>query len=78
MPEYLIIWDRMFGTFAREEEEVKYGVYPRINSVNPFKVYFHGYAKLIQQMWHAPSWRYRLLLLIKPPIWAWKQEQQRK
>lgn len=74
----LIIWDRLFGTFAREQEPVKYGVYPRINSVNPIKVYFHGYVQLMQKLWHAPGWKYRLQLLVKPPIWAWQQEQQRK
>ncbi|RLV60455.1 sterol desaturase family protein [Parashewanella curva] len=73
-----IIWDRMFGTFAREEEEVKYGVFPRINSVNPFKVYFSGYVKLTKQLWNAPSWGYRWNLLVKPPIWAWEQEQAAK
>lgn len=73
-----IIWDRMFGTFAKEEEEVRYGVFPRINSVNPFKVYFHGYVKLCQQLWHAPNWNYRLQLLIQPPIWAWKRERETK
>lgn len=72
----LIIWDRMFGTFVCEDEKVKYGVYPRINSVNPFKVYFDGYVKLGQQIWRAPNWAYRLRLLIKPPIWAWQQKQK--
>lgn len=74
----LIIWDRMFGTFAREEEPVKYGVYPQVHSINPFKVYFHGYTKLIKQLWLAPNWRYRFNLLVKPPVWAWQQEQRRK
>ncbi|MEC8427276.1 MAG: sterol desaturase family protein, partial [Pseudomonadota bacterium] len=41
-----IIWDRMFGTFAEEKEPVRYGVFPRINSVNPLKVFFSGYVKL--------------------------------
>ncbi|WP_417436677.1 sterol desaturase family protein [Idiomarina abyssalis] len=70
-----IIWDRMFGTFAKEEEAVRYGVFPRINSVNPVKIFFSGYAKLLQQLINAPSWRYRWKLLVKPPIWAWQQEQ---
>ena len=74
----LIIWDRMFDTFAREEEPVKYGVYPQIHSINPFKVYFHGYTKLIKQFWLAPNWRYRFKLVVKPPVWAWQQEQRRK
>lgn len=73
-----IIWDRLFGTFAREEAEVKYGVFPRINSVNPFTVFFSGYTKLFRQLIQAPSWEYRFKLLIKPPIWAWQQEQKSK
>lgn len=73
-----IIWDRLFGTFAREEETVRYGVFPRINSVNPVKVYLHGYAKLVQQLWKGPNWRYRFNLLVKPPIWAWQYEQEQK
>ncbi|MGL6315077.1 sterol desaturase family protein [Vibrio sp. WXL103] len=72
----LIIWDRMFGTFAREDEKVKYGVFPRINTVNPFKVYFDGYVKLGQHIWNAPNWSYRLQLLIKSPIWAWQQKRK--
>lgn len=71
-----IIWDKMFGTFAAEEEKVRYGVYPRINSVNPLKVFFSGYAKLLSRMWHAPSWSYRWNLLVKSPTWAWQQEQK--
>lgn len=73
-----IIWDRMFGTFAREDEKVRYGVFPRINSVNPFKVFFDGIGKLGSRLWYAPSWGYRMKLLIKSPTWAWEQEQKRK
>ncbi|MEF1230966.1 hypothetical protein QTO02_26470, partial [Vibrio fortis] len=74
----LIIWDRMFGTFAREEETVRYGVFPRINSVNPLKVYFHGYTKVLSQLWNAPNWPYRMQLLVQPPIWAWRRERESK
>lgn len=73
-----IIWDRMFGTFAEEKETVRYGVFPRINSVNPFKVYFHGFIKLFRQIGQADSWGYRLQLLYRSPGWAWQQEQDRK
>ncbi|MFA0411331.1 sterol desaturase family protein, partial [Vibrio splendidus] len=41
-------------------------------------VYFHGYVKLCQQLWHAPNWNYRLQILIQPPIWAWKRERETK
>lgn len=74
----LIIWDRMFGTFAKEEEKVRYGVFPRINSVNPVKIFFDGYIKLGKELANAPSWSYRMKLLVKPPIWAWEQKQKQK
>ena len=73
-----IIWDRMFDIFAREDEKVRYGVFPRINGVNPIKIYFDGYWKLLKRLITAPSWRYRWNLLIKPPIWTWQQERKHK
>ena len=71
-----IIWDKMFGSFAEEKETVSYGVYPRINSVNPLVVFFSGYGKLLQRLWSAPSWSYRAKLLFRSPTWAWQQEQK--
>jgi len=74
----LIIWDRMFGTFAEENETVNYGVFPKVNSINPIKVFFSGYVTLIKRLWRAPTWRYRISLLTKSPTWAWQQEQKIK
>ncbi|CAA0105058.1 Uncharacterised protein [BD1-7 clade bacterium] len=73
-----IIWDRMFGTFAEEKEPVRYGVFPRINTNNPFTVYFKGFQVLGSRLWNAPNWKYRLNLLVKSPTWAWQQEQVSK
>ncbi len=73
-----IIWDRLFGTFAKETTKVKYGVFPRINSVNPITIFFSGYRKLMRQIINAPNWSYRIKLLVKPPLWAWQQEQNNK
>ncbi|ABM00753.1 sterol desaturase family protein [Shewanella amazonensis] len=36
----LIIWDRLFGTFVKEEETVRYGITKPINSMNPLTVTF--------------------------------------
>lgn len=73
-----IIWDRMFGTFAEEKEVVTYGIYPKLNSVNPIKVFFSGYVTLTKRLWHAPNWGYRWHLLTKSPSWAWQQAQKLK
>ncbi|WP_444939180.1 sterol desaturase family protein [Microbulbifer sp. JMSA002] len=62
----LIIWDRMFGTFAEEKATVRYGVFPRIKSFNPIIIFCHGYVKLTQQIWRADGWKERWQLLIKP------------
>ncbi|GAA5443232.1 hypothetical protein Misp06_01408 [Microbulbifer sp. NBRC 101763] len=73
----LIIWDRIFGTFAEEKSTVRYGVFPRINSINPFTIFCHGYAKLFRQLWQANGWKARWHLLIKSPEWIWKHHQNR-
>lgn len=35
----LMIWDRLFGTFAREEEPVRYGLTQAIDSSNPWTIH---------------------------------------
>ena len=69
----LIIWDRLFGTFAEEKQPVRYGVYPRINSINPVTIFFHGYQKLFQQILAVSCWQERWSLLVKSPGWAWSR-----
>ncbi len=43
----LIIWDKLFGSFQEESEEVKYGITEKINSYNPFVVLNWEYRKII-------------------------------
>lgn len=40
----IILWDRAFGTFQKEEEEVEYGVLQPLNSYNPLDVYFQYFT----------------------------------
>ncbi len=68
-----IIWDRMFGTFASEEEKVIYGVTEPIESVNPLVVFFHGLTRLYQQIKHTKGARNKFKFLIKPPGWTPKE-----
>src|SRR4029077_14412442 len=37
----LIVWDRLFGTFEREDETVVYGLTKNINTYNPFRIASH-------------------------------------
>ena len=65
----LIVWDKLFGTFAEEREKVDYGVTEPINSINPLVVWFHGFGRLAKKMRGAPDWRTKLACLWRPPDW---------
>ncbi len=64
-----IIWDRMFGTFAKEEEPVVYGLVRPINSVNPVVIWFHGFTRLGAKVAHAPGLFSKLRAILGPPEW---------
>lgn len=64
-----IIWDRMFGTFTEEKEKVLYGVSEPLDSVNPMKVFFHGFTRLFRDMSKTKGLKNKLAFLIKPPGW---------
>ena len=45
----LIVWDRLFGTFAEEKEECVYGITTPLESWNPVWANFHYWAELAEQ-----------------------------
>ena len=65
-----IVWDRMFGTFAEEDETVVYGITTPVDSVNPFVVFFHGLGRLWREVRSTPGVGNKFAILIKPPGWA--------
>jgi sterol desaturase/sphingolipid hydroxylase (fatty acid hydroxylase superfamily) len=48
----LIVFDRLFGTYARErpEEPCRYGLTEPAASNNPFRIAFHEWARLVRDM----------------------------
>ncbi|MBV8464447.1 MAG: sterol desaturase family protein [Burkholderiales bacterium] len=65
----LVIWDRMFGTFAEEKEPCVYGTRVQLDSWNPGWAVAHTYASLFHDVWHARSWLDKFRILFKPPGW---------
>lgn len=65
-----IIWDKMFGTFAREDAQVIYGLTDPIDSINPFTVFLHGFYRFGQRFWQAPGIGNKLYSIIAPPEWV--------
>ncbi len=45
-----IVWDRMFGTFVEESEEVRYGIIKPLSSYNPMWINTHGWAETWEAM----------------------------
>lgn len=46
MGQVLIIWDKLFGTFAKEEEKPVYGITKPLASFNPLHVWLHEFKDL--------------------------------
>lgn len=78
-PEYLdrnyggvlIIWDKLFGTFApaRDGAPRTYGLVHQIDTLNPLKIVFAEWAALFRDLRAARSAREVLGLLFGPPGW---------
>ncbi len=64
----LIVWDKLFSTFEKETETVRYGLVHNIDSYNPITITFHQYADIIGNI--AKSKPKNLLgFLFMPPGW---------
>ena len=53
---FLIVWDRLFGTYRAEAETPVYGLATPLGSVNPLKVHFHEAVGLLRDLKRARSW----------------------
>tara|TARA_Y100000768_G_scaffold112960_1_gene83248 strand:- start:13497 stop:14336 length:840 start_codon:yes stop_codon:yes gene_type:complete len=63
----LIIWDRMFGTFEPEEEEVKFGLVNNVNTFNPVKVTFIAWMSIIEDLKKKNSFFEAIKVIFGPP-----------
>ena len=63
----LIIWDRIFGTFEPEKDQVKYGLVNNVNTYNPTKITIMGWQEIFKNIKNAPSVSEALYFLFGPP-----------
>jgi sterol desaturase/sphingolipid hydroxylase (fatty acid hydroxylase superfamily) len=66
----LIVWDRLFGTFAREKEPPVYGLTKDIDTYNLIDIAFHEWRALWADVRKPNPWRVRFNYLLKPPGWS--------
>ncbi|WP_422350497.1 sterol desaturase family protein [Flagellimonas sp.] len=64
-------WDRMFGTFQEELEEIppQYGVLKPANTWNPILINFQHLWRLIKDAWRAQSYWDKLRIWFMPTGW---------
>lgn len=66
----LILWDRLFGTFAEERETCVYGTVKPLGSFNPVWAQVAYLGDLWRKAVTMPRWRDRLRLWLMPPPWV--------
>lgn len=65
----LIIWDKLFGTFQQEEEEVYYGITKPLASWNPVWANLHYWKDLIETAKQSDNVTDKIRVFVKPPGW---------
>ncbi|MFE7134752.1 sterol desaturase family protein [Streptomyces sp. NPDC057638] len=65
----LIVWDRMFGSFAPETERPVYGLTKNIDTYNPLRVATHEYVSIARDVRAATTWRERAGRVFRGPGW---------
>jgi sterol desaturase/sphingolipid hydroxylase (fatty acid hydroxylase superfamily) len=66
----LIVWDKLFGTFEPEGEQVIYGLTKNVNTFNPLRIATHEYAEMFKDVARSDNWRDRLSFVVRGPGWA--------
>ncbi|WP_422090725.1 sterol desaturase family protein [Tenacibaculum ovolyticum] len=74
----LIIWDRMFGTFKAEEDEVtyekiRYGLTSEIEDKGPINIIFHEWKEIFKDFFNRKKelpFGTRLKYVFMPPGWS--------
>jgi sterol desaturase/sphingolipid hydroxylase (fatty acid hydroxylase superfamily) len=72
----LIIWDKIFGTFTREEEPVVYGVTKPPRNNKPVHTITHEFENMIADVKSAPDLRSKLMYIFGPPGWSHLDETE--
>ncbi len=69
----LIIWDRLFGTFAeekREEDRPRFGIIKNIATFNPLRIAVHEWVAIYQDVKSAKSLKQAWHFMFNVPGWS--------
>lgn len=72
----LIIWDKLFGTFQREEEPPAYGLVKPVKTHNPIKIVCNEWIAMAKDVLKSKSWKERVFYIFYKP--GWKPVEENK
>lgn len=76
--EFLIIWDKLFGSFAEERERVVYGIYDHPQSWNPLRINFHFFIVLWSYAKETPYFWDKVRIWFMPAGWRPRGVEQKE
>ena len=68
--QVLLVWDHMFRTYQREEEEPTYGLVDRSEYHSILDIQTGGVQWLWKRLKRSPKWSDKLKYLLMPPGWS--------
>ncbi len=77
----LMVWDKLFGTYQREEEKVIYGLTKNIKTNNPITINFIEYKNIWQDVKQCRTLKDKLKIIFGNLIWKpayFKQDKSDK
>lgn len=66
---FLIIWDRLFGTYQKEEEQVIYGLTENIKTNNPLLINFIEFKSILCDLKKCRTWKDRIKIIFGSLSW---------
>jgi sterol desaturase/sphingolipid hydroxylase (fatty acid hydroxylase superfamily) len=66
---FLIIWDRIFGTYQKEEEKVIYGLTKNINTNNPVSINFIEFNNMYRDLKKCSSYSDQFKIIVGHLSW---------
>lgn len=76
MGMFLIVWDKLFGTFQPElpsekYQPIKYGLTKNLEKTNAISIIFHEWMQIINDIFQKNlTFRQRMMYLFGPPGWS--------
>ena len=67
---FFIVWDRLFGTYSKEQAPVIFGLVKNLETNNPIKITFYTWTAIVSDVKGARSFDEIIGYIFGPPDWS--------